>query len=67
MLLDEQSTRLSVRFGNSRGFLWTCQGDHPKMAQCHVSCSLLCCAGYLAYPFQNQEGNGHAGNLNAIY
>jgi len=22
------------------------------------------CAGYLAYPFQNQEINNHAGNLN---
>src|SRR6266446_2193660 len=42
MLLDEQSTHLAVRFGDSRGFLWTCQGDHPKMAQYHVSCSLLC-------------------------
>jgi hypothetical protein len=25
------------------------------------------CAGYLAYPFQNQEVNSHAGNLNTTY
>ena len=25
------------------------------------------CAGYLGYPFQNQEVNSHAGNLNTTY
>jgi len=25
------------------------------------------CAGYLGYPFQNQEVNSHAGNLNDTY
>ena len=25
------------------------------------------CAGYFVYPFQNQEGNSHAGNFNETY
>ncbi len=27
----------------------------------------ILCAGYLAYPFQNQEVNSHTGNLNTTY
>ena len=41
--------------------------DIPMTHGLHVPLREATCAGYVAYPFQNQEVNNQAGNLSATY
>jgi len=46
---------------------WSLFTDHASAPMTAVTIKQETCAGYLAYPFQNQEVNSYAGNLYATH